>query len=782
VTGIDTELTDIFRDEAAERLDQMETALLAVESGDAGAESVDSLFRNAHTIKGAAGMLGLDDVRALAHAVEDVLEGVRRTKAFPPEVAAPLLRATTMLRAQVAGEHQPIDELLHDLAASLSKLSDGAARAAGAGVPPARAPEAEPAAEPARVLAAEPAAEVQRTPEPAPGPAAERAAEPARVLAAEPAAEAQRTPQPAPVPAEPAAEPARVPAPESAAEPARVREPEPAAEPARVPAVEPAPEAQRAPEAAPHRSDGGKAPLGAPGPKTELRQLRVPAEKIDRLIDVVGEVMQYRGRLAHSLGGHARLPQDVADVLGSGEQMLDELKDTAIGMRTLPLSVITRRLPLAVRDLARAAGKDVEFAVTGADTEIDRVILESLYEPLAHMLRNAVIHGIESAAERERAGKPSRGRLEIRAMPRGSLVEIVVADDGRGVSPEVIERARDEGSLADVLAHPGYSTAAEVTDLAGRGVGLDAVRSYARSVGGNLEIRSEPGHGMEIILLLPLALALLEVLLFERGQAVYGVPMVVVEEIVEVAQTLRLEDRPALEVRGRPLPVADVAALVGAVAPPLSGRSPALVVSAAGRRAVAICDAVLGQEEVVVKPLSPLFGAIEGYLGTAVLGDGRIALLVEPTVLAPRSRRPAGLTSAPDPVPATATATATAPKVLVVEDSFTVRELQRSILEAAGYPVVTARDGREALGVLDRNPDIELVVTDLEMPELDGLGLTRAIRADPARSSLPVVIITSRASEDDQRRGIEAGADAYMSKQGFDQQALLATVERLIGR
>jgi two-component system chemotaxis sensor kinase CheA len=203
---------------------------------------------------------------------------------------------------------------------------------------------------------------------------------------------------------------------------------------------------------------------------------------------------------------------------------------------------------------------------------------------------------------------------------------------------------------------------------------------------------------------------------------------------------------------------------------------------------VAICDAVLGQEEVVVKPLSPLFGDIEGYLGTAVLGDGRIALLVEPTVLAPRSRRPAGQTASPDPVPptptatTTATATATAPKVLVVEDSFTVRELQRSILEAAGYPVVTARHGREALGVLDRDPDIELVVTDLEMPELDGLGLTRAIRADPARSSLPVVIITSRASEDDQRRGIEAGADAYMSKQGFDQQALLATVERLIGR
>ena len=150
-------------------------------------------------------------------------------------------------------------------------------------------------------------------------------------------------------------------------------------------------------------------------------------------------------------------------------------------MRTLPLAAITGPLPRAVRDIARATGKEVEFAVTGADTELDRVILESLSEPLTHLLRNAVAHGIEPPAERERAGKPARGRVELRAVPRGSLVEIVVADDGRGVSPEVVEEARREGSLADVLARAGYSTAGEVTELAGRGVGLDAVKAYVQS-------------------------------------------------------------------------------------------------------------------------------------------------------------------------------------------------------------------------------------------------------------------------------------------------------------
>ena len=552
MSELDDELTSIFRDEATERLDQMETALLAVESGAAGAESVDSLFRNAHTIKGAAGMLGLDDIRALARAAEDVLAGVRAAAEFRPEFAAALLRATAALRARVSGAEEPVDELLDDLAACAATLADGDASGApgpGPGLPADRMPGLGPGLAEAGI------------PGPRPGP--------------------------------PKSEPAR---------------PEPAG-----------------PEPA--------------GPNAERRPLRVPAEKIDRLLDVVGEVVQYRGRLAHSLGTQAALPRDVADVLGGSDRMLDELKETAIGLRTLPLETITRRLPLAVRELCRAAGKEAELVVTGADAEIDRVILESLYDPLAHLLRNAVSHGIESRAERAQAGKPPCGRLEVRAVPRGSLVEIVVADDGRGVSPAVSEQARREGSLGDVLAQAGYSTAPEVTDLAGRGVGLDAVRNYARSVRGSFEVRSEPGRGMEVVLLLPLALALLEVLLFERGGAVYGVPLAAVEEVVLVAETLMLEGRPALKVRGRPLPVADVAALIGAAAPPLGSESPALVIYAAGRRCVATCDAVLSKEEVVVKPLGPCFGGIEGYLGAAILGDSRIALLVEPAMLTRVTRR-----------------------------------------------------------------------------------------------------------------------------------------------
>ena len=665
----DAELVEAFHEEVARRLDEMEAALLAIESGHQSPGMIDLMFRNVHTIKGTAGMFGLEDVTAVAHAVEDILAIVRDQGTFPPDLLDPVLHATGVVRARVNGADVPVDALLGELTAALAGLT-------GAG-PAGPAQEAIPAVVGPRIP-------VDHVGEPAPT---------------------------------------------------------------------------------------GR--IGS-GPIPEQRSVRVAPAKIDHLLDVIGEAIQDGRRLAYALGAEADLAEGLVDALGVSARTLDELKDTAITMRTLPLAAIARPLPRAVRDMARATGKEVEFTVSGGDTELDRVILESLAEPLTHLLRNAVAHGIEPPGDRAQAGKPVRGRVELRAMSRGALVEIIVADDGRGISQDVADRAQREGSLTEVLAQAGYSTAEEVTELAGRGVGLDAVKSYALSLGGAFEIRSQPGLGMEVILLLPLALALLDVLLFERGGAVFGVPLAAVEEVVNVSQTATIQGHLSLNVRGRPLPVADVAVMLGAQAPPLSSRPQALVISVPGRRVGVVCDALLGEEEVVVKPLGPLLAGVGGYLGAAILGDGRVALLVEPSALA-RGR-------ADHVVRPAVTRPAEVPRILVVEDSFTVRELQRSILEAAGYQVVTARDGAEGLRIVGRDPLIKLVITDLEMPELDGLELTRAIRADPARSSLPVVIVTSHGSEEDQRKGVAAGADAYMAKRNFDQQALLATVERLVGR
>jgi two-component system chemotaxis sensor kinase CheA len=299
---------------------------------------------------------------------------------------------------------------------------------------------------------------------------------------------------------------------------------------------------------------------------------------------------------------------------------------------------------------------------------------------------------------------------------------------------------------------------------------------HVQAFGGTLEVRSEPGAGTEVSLALPLALALLEVLLVERGGQAFGLPLASVEEAIAVEDELQLTGRAAVELRGRPLPLFDLADLLGAAAPALVERAPAIVVNGGGRRIAAACDRLLGQDEVVVKPLGPLLAGAQGYLGAAILGDGRIALLLDPSTLSrangDRRRRPA----APAPP-----VESLARRVLVVEDSYTVRELQRSILEAAGYRVETARDGRESLDRVVSDGEIDLVLTDVEMPEMDGLELTRAIRRSE-RPALPVVIVTSRGTDEHRRLGVEAGADAYMVKRAFDQQALLDIVERLVGR
>ncbi len=657
----DSELFEVFRDEADERLDRFVDELLAIERGETRPEAVDLLFREAHTIKGAAGMLGLDDVRELAHATEDVLSSVRDEGTFPLELVAPLLRAADALRLSVDGQAGSSAELLRELAA----LRPGTA--------PARAAEDAGGGGPA-------------------------------------------VPEDQPTPA--------------------------------------------------HASAVG-----------EHRSVRVPAEKIDHLLDLVGETVLHQRRLEHELAPtEADRAESLADELDVGARLFDELKAAALGMRTRPLSSILGPLPRAVRDLASEYGKDVELEVRGAETELDRVILESLSDPLVHLLRNAVAHGIEPPEEREASGKPRQGRVELRAEQRGPVVEVTVADDGRGVSAEALAEAQRVGSLAEVLARPGYSTAAEVTEIAGRGVGVDAVKGYVETFGGNLEARSEPGVGTEIVLRLPLALALLNVLLVKRAETMYGIPLGAVEEVLACERPLSLVGRPSLDLRGRPVPLADLADLVGAGAGALRERAPAVVVASGGRRVAVACDELLGDEEVLLGGLSPLLGGIRGFLGTTILGDGTIALLLDPASLTRAHTARAGR----QPTAPSATAPQT-PKVLVVEDSFTVRELQRSILESAGYRVETARDGREALARVSED-GIDLVLTDIEMPEFDGLELTRAIRADAEHSSVPVVIVSARGSDDDRQAGIDAGADAYMVKRGFDQQALLETVERLVGR
>jgi two-component system, chemotaxis family, sensor kinase CheA len=640
VTAPDAEILEVFREEATERLDQMVETLLALESGHAHPDAIDSLFRDAHSIKGSAGMVGIEEIRTIAHSIEDDLEKARDSGSFSPELIEPMLKATDALRRAVA---------------------------AGAGE---------------------------------------------------------------------------------------------------------APEAPEAPEAAQATQAAKAAPPGS-----EHRSMRMSAVKVDDLFDAVGETVLHSGRLEALLDGdlaNERDPEQVEEELAHGNALLDELQHSVIQMRTLPLSSITGSFARAVRDLAATQDKQVELEISGTETQLDRVILEGISESISHLLSNAVAHGIEPPAERESAGKPARGRVELRGYQRGSLVAIEVRDDGRGVAAEVQAGSDGDGTLADTLAQAGFSTAEEITEVSGRGVGLDAVKSHVESLGGGLEVESEPGQGTAVTMLLPLTLALLRVLLFERGGHSFGLPLTSVDEAITVRDTMSLAGREAIEVRGRSVPLADLADILGAAADELDPQANAMVVASSGRRVALLCDRIVEEQEVIIKSLGPLLGGVAGYLGAAIMHDSRIALILDPAFLTKKVARGRATVAVHTEV--------RPPTVLVVDDQFTVRELQRGILESAGYEVKTARDGREALASISSDPDIELVVTDVQMPEMDGIELLRAIRESRERSSLPFVMVTSKGGEEDRQRGLEAGADAYIVKDQFDQRTLIETVERLLAR
>ncbi|HEY2142030.1 MAG TPA: response regulator [Solirubrobacteraceae bacterium] len=502
--------------------------------------------------------------------------------------------------------------------------------------------------------------------------------------------------------------------------------------------------------------------------------VRIPAAKVDRMLDVVGETVLYHRRLEHELGSTLDGGQH-SSVLDMGERLLDGLQDSVVQMRTLPLSTITARFPRAIRDLAAQEGKETEMTISGAETQLDRVILDGISETIVHVLRNAVAHGIETPEQRESVGKPRAGRIELHAEQRGGMVAIAITDDGRGVSPELLARAEQSGSLVDILAETGFSTAEEVSDAAGRGVGLDAVKLHVESLSGSLDVRSKPGRGTEVTLLLPVTLALMQVLLFEWDGHPFALPMSSVGRVVAVTDTTSLGGRSSLDIEGEAIPLSDLGELIGAGSQTPAKHLPAIILESPARRLAVACDELRGEEEVVIKGLGALLAGVPGYLGAAILGDGRIALVLDPTHLLKAPMKAIGFDRPPQAPESRPT------QVLVVDDQFSARELQRSILETAGYRVHVARDGREALRQIGESADIDLVLTDVQMPEMDGFELLEAIRADKQHGSLPVVVVTTLGDEQSRRRGAEAGADAYVVKQEFDQQALLETIDRLVG-
>ena len=462
-----------------------------------------------------------------------------------------------------------------------------------------------------------------------------------------------------------------------------------------------------------------------------------------------------------------------------------------------PFASILETLPHAVRTLAQAQGKEVELLIEGGEIEMDRRILQEMKDPLLHLVHNSIDHGLETPAERLRQHKPAQGTLTIKAHARGgNLIEISVADDGKGIALADIKTAAlaagmitpaqaaqmNASELLALLEHSGFSTRAETTDISGRGLGLAILREHVERLGGKITLETNPGRGTTFQILAPLTLANFRGVLVMAGGQPFIVPMAQLERVVRVErnQLTALEQGMHLLLEQQLIPLVwltEVLELPGHTALPVPNRFvQAFILRSAGKKIAFAVDTVLDEQEVVVKNLGTQLARVRNVLGATVLGSGTTVLILNTNDLV-KSALKISAVSSRDTLQTFKEPTR--PNILVAEDSLTTRALLQSVLEMAGYRVHASADGLEAWLAL-QTETFDLVISDVEMPRLNGFELTARIRAHPRLGQLPVILVTALASEEDQRRGVETGANAYLVKRGFEQQALLEAVARLL--
>lgn len=468
------------------------------------------------------------------------------------------------------------------------------------------------------------------------------------------------------------------------------------------------------------------------------------------------------------------------------------LQDRVRNVRMVPFHSLVFTLERTCRDAARAQQKQVRFSVSGSDVELDKKVLEILKDPLLHLVRNAVAHGLELPEKRVAAGKMAEGQVQVQLQQRGNEVHILVSDDGAGfdlkalreayskrTGVEADENASDE-ELMGLAFLPGVSTASEITAISGRGVGLDVVRQSLGSIQGRVSVDSAAGQGTTFHIVVPTSLAMMRGLLVQVGRERYALPLLAIEKIITPDSVFSVAGRQMISVDGKPLPVVSLAhVLQRPLAETDHYQNPLVVVlSVANQRLGLLIDDVLTEQELAVKSLGKPLQRVPNVAGAALLGNGEPLVILNPAELVK-----AAWQAHPHEVRFISpeeSESAEKIHILVVDDSITTRTLEKNILEAAGYLVTTATDGTEALKRLAEFDTIQLVVADVEMPQMNGLMLVETLRASQTYSNLPLILVTSLESREDRERGMMAGADAYIVKRGFDQAELLATIRRLL--
>ncbi len=759
------QLLDTFKVELDDQLQTITDGLLRLEKGPADAdrqELLNGIFRAAHNIKGASRGVGVSKVAEIAHHLEDLFSAFKQANNTPaPTVIDLCLETLDQIRAAMAA-HSDGRSLDVDLTALYARLH----QAMAGDVP-----------------------NVTDAPQPLP---AQQKAPPASSAAAD-AADGKDMPA----------------------------------------AVDDAPVAEMSDEPARGKSEGQEA-------------IRVTTDKLDRVAALAEELQvakisvedQYAamGRLHTEIeqltrlwqrgvqllrhNGAAAMPNDVRQWLTGGADALHRVQassgqlhktmrssNSRIGfissglqgdvrmLRLVPAATLLRPLTRSVRDIARDLGKQVDLAISGDDIELDRAVLEGLRDPLMHLLRNAIDHGLETPDERAALGKPETGTIEIEVYSAGGQICLEIKDDGKGIDAEKIVavaikkrlvkaedvEAMDERTRLNLIFRPGFSSKDIITDVSGRGVGLDVVAANLRELKGIVDLSTEVGTGTTFTLTVPLTLSTERGLMVRAGGQSFVIPSIAVERIVETERKdiLDVTASQAILLDGRPLPLRDLAMTLELEQPVSleADRLPVVIVSKGWQAVALLVDEVEGEREIVIKRLQPPLAAVRNVNGATLTGGGDIVMVLNAGDLV-ESALSRGALVQRDSI-ATSVEPIEAQRILVVDDSITTRTLERNILEARGYAVEVATDGKEAWKILEQRR-FDLVVTDIEMPEMNGFELTERIKTSDRLTGLPVVIVSSLSKEAEKKRGIEVGADAYIVKGQFETAVLLDVVQQLI--
>lgn len=739
----DRELSQIFQAESEEYLRTLEDGLLALESEPTNRNLLEEVFRAAHSLKGNARMLGLGDLETSTHVFEESLGAVRRGQsAISSEMVDSLCRGVDTLRRQV------------------NEAITGS---------------------------------------------------PSPVMIA----------PPVPVP---------------------------------LPPIAPTP-VELDPLPPPPQEETTKEPVVAPG-AFKIETIRVEPEKLDRLMTIAGELTVTTSRVARGsadwealvalredwgrklqtqrlilndvdsqwktqssykrlLGLYeqdmerltrldtllARMKQLASEDVARLETITGEMSEAIQNVRLLPFSTIFGLFPRLVRDLVRTQGKEADLLIEGAETVADKRILEEMKDPLMHMIRNGIDHGLESPEERIRQGKPRVGTMRLRAFHTASNVVIELTDDGRGLDLDAIRRtalkrsvcreedlaAMNNDEIRRLIFEPGFSTSPIVTDVSGRGVGMDVVHANVEKLKGSIHITSEPGKGSCFRIHLPLTLATTRVLLIQSGGQSFALPVDSVQTILLVSSNsiFRAEGRDTICHNGEPVSMVSLAKLLQIPEPtarprqasfPTEARQPCILIHLEGQVLGILVDTVIDEQQVLIKPLGPMLRRVNYIAGATILGTGTVCLVLNPQDLIKGAKKHTSTVSRPRPTAPTERVRKT---ILLSEDSITTRTQEKRILENAGYNVVTAVDGLDAFQKLGTG-SFDAVVSDVEMPNMDGWTLATRIRAMPQYKELPIVLVTSLASDEDRKRGVEVGASAYITKGTFDQKTLVEALRRLV--